>query len=162
MSRELFLRLNSGVALCSRPVPGASLCGWAVSRSHFGMFDRVTRELIEGRAGQAAKANHGGRRCHQACPRGGQDVLCAAHVSPHPAATAFAALVEMAGRRRGEHAHTPVGCVLADTEFDSERNHTFLRQQLHALSIIPPKRGKKTWTIHGVRAQMRHDFPSRK
>ncbi len=37
------------------------------------------------------------------------------------------------------HAHTPVGCVLADAEFDSERNHTFVRQQLHALSVIPAK-----------------------
>jgi len=60
------------------------------------------------------------------------------------------------------HAQTPIGCVLADAEFDSERNHTFVRQQLHALSIIPAKRGKKTWTIHGVRAQMRADFPRKK
>src|SRR5208337_3451771 len=60
------------------------------------------------------------------------------------------------------HAHTPVGCVLADAEFDSERNHTFIRQQLHAHSIIPAKRGKKTWRIHGVRAQMRAHFPSQK
>jgi hypothetical protein len=57
------------------------------------------------------------------------------------------------------HAHTPIGCVLADAEFDSERNHSFVRQQLHARSIIPAKRGKKRWTIHGVRAQMRADFP---
>ena len=57
------------------------------------------------------------------------------------------------------HAHTPVGRVLADAEFDSERNHTFVRQQLHALSVIPAKRGKKTWRIHGVRAQMRAAFP---
>src|SRR5207247_4604450 len=34
------------------------------------------------RAGEAAKANHGGRRCHLACPRRGEH----AHVSPHPAA----------------------------------------------------------------------------
>lgn len=60
------------------------------------------------------------------------------------------------------HAHTPIGCVLADAEFDSERNHTFVRQQLHALSVIPAKRGKKTWRIHGVRAQMRADFPRKK
>lgn len=60
------------------------------------------------------------------------------------------------------HALTPVGCVLADAEFDSERNHTFVRQQLHAVSIIPAKRGKKTWRIHGVRAQMRADFPGKK
>jgi DDE family transposase/transposase-like protein DUF772 len=56
---------------------------------------------------------------------------------------------------------TPVGVVLTDAEFDSERNHLFIRQQLHARSIIPAKRGKKTWRIHGVRAQMRHAFPRR-
>ncbi len=57
------------------------------------------------------------------------------------------------------HAHTPIGCVLADAEFDSERNPTFVRRQLHALRVIPAKRGKKSWTLHGVRAQMRADFP---
>src|SRR5262249_41299278 len=60
------------------------------------------------------------------------------------------------------HALTPLGCVLADAEFDSERNHTLVRQQLPALSIIPAKRGKKAWKIHGVRAQMRADFPRQK
>ena len=30
------------------------------------------------------------------------------------------------------HQHTPVGCVLADAEFDSERNHQFCREQLRA------------------------------
>ena len=60
------------------------------------------------------------------------------------------------------HALRPVGCVLADAEFDSERNHTFVRQQLHARSVIPAKRGKKTWKIPGVRAQMRADFPRKK
>jgi hypothetical protein len=60
------------------------------------------------------------------------------------------------------HTHTPVGCVLADAEFDSERNHTFVRRQLRALSIIPAKRGKKTWRVHGVRAQMRAAFPRQK
>jgi hypothetical protein len=38
------------------------------------------------------------------------------------------------------HQLTPIGCVLADAEFDSERNHTFCRQQLQAQSIIPAKR----------------------
>ena len=51
--------------------------------------------------------------------------------------------------------------MLADAEFDSERNHTYVRQQLHAKSIIPAKRGKKTWRIHGVRAEMRRAFPRR-
>jgi Transposase DDE domain len=57
------------------------------------------------------------------------------------------------------HRQTPVGCVLADAEFDSERKHSFCRQQLKADSIFPAKRGKKSWKIHGVRAQMRADFP---
>jgi hypothetical protein len=56
---------------------------------------------------------------------------------------------------------TRIGMVLADAEFDSERNHTYIRRQLRAQSIIPAKRGKKTWRIHGVRAQMRRAFPRR-
>jgi len=56
---------------------------------------------------------------------------------------------------------TPIGLVLADAEFDSERNHTYIRQQLGARSIIPAKRGKKTWHIQGVRAEMRRAFPRR-
>jgi len=55
----------------------------------------------------------------------------------------------------------PIGVVLADAEFDRERNHAYIRQQLHARSIIPAKRGKKTGRIHGVRAAMRHAFPRR-
>jgi IS5 family transposase len=55
----------------------------------------------------------------------------------------------------------PIGLVLADAEFDSERNHTYIRQQIRARSIIPAKRGKKTWRIHGVRAEMRQNFPRR-
>jgi hypothetical protein len=54
---------------------------------------------------------------------------------------------------------TPVGLVLADAEFDSERNHQHIRQVLGAKSIIPAKRGKATWKIKGVRAQMRRRFP---
>jgi len=38
------------------------------------------------------------------------------------------------------HEHTPIGCVLADADFGSERNHTFCREQLQAKSIIPAKR----------------------
>jgi len=64
-------------------------------------------------------------------------------------------LVEAASRQ------TRIGVVLADAEFDSERNHTYVRQQLRAKSIIPAKRGKKTWRIHGVRAEMRRAFPRR-
>jgi len=56
---------------------------------------------------------------------------------------------------------TRIGLVLADAEFDSERNHTYLRQRLGAQSVIPAKRGKKTWRLHEVRAEMRRAFPQR-
>ena len=54
---------------------------------------------------------------------------------------------------------TRIGLVLADADFDSERNHTYIRCQLGAQSVIPAKRGKKTWRVHGVRAEMRKEFP---
>ena len=57
------------------------------------------------------------------------------------------------------HACQPVRQVLADAEFDSERNHLFVREQLGAQSVIPAKRGKPTWKIRGIRAQMRAHFP---
>jgi hypothetical protein len=56
---------------------------------------------------------------------------------------------------------TRIGLVLADAEFDSERNHTYVRQQLGAQSVIPAKRDKKHWRVHGVRAEMRRAFPQR-
>jgi DDE family transposase len=59
------------------------------------------------------------------------------------------------------HTVSAIGLVLADAEFDSELNHTHIRQQLGACSIIPAKRGKKTWCIHRVRAKMRDHFPRR-
>jgi hypothetical protein len=59
------------------------------------------------------------------------------------------------------HEVTPVGLVLADAEFDSERNHRHAREVVGAESIIPAKRGKADWKIKGVRAQMRRSFPRR-
>jgi len=50
--------------------------------------------------------------------------------------------------------------VLADAEFDSERNHRHIREQIGAESIIPAKRGKPSWKLRGVRAQMRAAFPA--
>jgi hypothetical protein len=58
------------------------------------------------------------------------------------------------------HARVPIGVVLADAEFDSERNHQHIRQTLQAQSIIPAKRGGANWRIQGVRAQMRQKFPA--
>lgn len=57
------------------------------------------------------------------------------------------------------HQHTPIGCVLADAEFDSERNHTFCREQLQAQSIILAKR-RSSCSASGVRLQMRENFPT--
>ena len=59
------------------------------------------------------------------------------------------------------HTVSAIGLVLADAEFDRELNHTHIGQRLGARSIIPTKRGKKTWCIHGVRAAMRDYFPRR-
>ncbi|TAM83494.1 MAG: transposase [Acidobacteria bacterium] len=56
---------------------------------------------------------------------------------------------------------TRIGLVLADAEFDSERNHAYIRQRLGAHSVIPAKRGKKTWRVRGVRAEMRRAFPTK-
>ena len=60
---------------------------------------------------------------------------------------------------RAHHA-APIKIVLADAEFDSERNHRHVRQVLKAQSVIPAKRGKANWNITGVRASMRANFPS--
>jgi len=60
------------------------------------------------------------------------------------------------------HEVTPVGLVLADAEFDSERNHRHVRDEIGAASVIPAKRGKADWKIKGVRAQMRRRFPRKR
>jgi hypothetical protein len=65
-------------------------------------------------------------------------------------------LVDMA------HQVMPASFVLADGEFDSERNHKHIREVHHMQSIIPAKRGKKTWKLNGVRAQMKSNFPAKK
>ena len=60
------------------------------------------------------------------------------------------------------HQVMPASLVLADGEFDSERNHKHIREVHHIKSIIPAKRGKKTWPLKGVRAQMKSNFPAKK
>jgi Transposase DDE domain len=56
---------------------------------------------------------------------------------------------------------TRIGLVLADAEFDNERNHSYIRQRLGAQSVIPAKRGKKTWRVRAAPAEMRRAFPQR-
>jgi hypothetical protein len=60
------------------------------------------------------------------------------------------------------HPVMPAAWVLADAEFDSERNHKHIREVHHLKSIIPAKRGKKTWQLKGVRAQMKAKFPAKR
>jgi hypothetical protein len=59
------------------------------------------------------------------------------------------------------HPVMPASLVLADAEFDSERNHKHIREVHHLKSIIPAKRGKKTWRLKGIRAQMKNNFPAK-
>ena len=60
------------------------------------------------------------------------------------------------------HQVMPASLVVADGEFDSERNHRHFREVHHMKSSIPAKRGKKTWKLKGVRAQMKSNFPAKK
>jgi len=60
------------------------------------------------------------------------------------------------------HEVTPIGLVLADAEFDSERNHRHVRDVVGADRIIPAKRGRADWKIKGVRVQMRRRFPRKR
>jgi hypothetical protein len=57
------------------------------------------------------------------------------------------------------HALSPFDWLLADAEFDSERNHRHVREKIGALSVIPAKRGGASWEIQGYRAEMRTEFP---
>ncbi len=127
-----------------------------------------------------------GRRRHWLGAGRGQHVLRAAHASSRTKATAVEALVEMGGR--GGHGSAVLAradcaawslerlCKFACRRPDGfsanadrsgagrcrvrqQRNHTYIRPQLGAQSVIPAKRGKKTWHIHGVRAEMRRSFP---
>lgn len=79
----------------------------------------------------------------------------AAHAGPVNDCARLPALIEQARQL------VPVHVVLADAEFDSERNHQHIRQQIGAQSVIPAKRGRPEWKITGIRAKMREDFPRR-
>src|SRR6266513_2144720 len=46
--------------------------------------------------------------------------------------------------------HIGIGTVVADAEFDSERNHLHIREKIGAESIIPAKKGKPGWKIHAA------------
>ena len=77
-----------------------------------------------------------------------------AYAGPANASSTLRPVVDLA-RQTGR-----IGLVVADAEFDSERNHHHIRDHVGADSIIPAKRGKSTWQLHGIRAQMRANFPA--
>ena len=77
-----------------------------------------------------------------------------AYAGPANASSTLRPVVDLAGQTGA------ISLVVADAEFDSERNHHHIRTQLGADSIIPAKRGKSTWQLHGIRAQMRAHFPT--
>jgi hypothetical protein len=76
-----------------------------------------------------------------------------AYAGPANASATLRPVVDLA-RQSGE-----IRLVLADAEFESERNLHHIREHVGADSIIPAKRGKPTWRLHGIRAQMRASFP---
>jgi hypothetical protein len=57
------------------------------------------------------------------------------------------------------HTLSPFGWLLANAEFDSERNHRHVREKIGALGVIPAKRGGASWEAGGYRAEMRAEFP---
>lgn len=63
------------------------------------------------------------------------------------------AVVKMASQQ------TRIGLVPADAEFESERDHSYIRQWLGARTVIPDKRRKKTQCVSGVWAEMRRASP---
>jgi uncharacterized protein involved in type VI secretion and phage assembly len=79
----------------------------------------------------------------------------AAHAGPVNDCARLPQMIEQAQQT------TPIRVVLADAEFDSERNHQHVRQIWGAQTVIPAKRGKPEWKLKGVRAQMRAHFPKK-
>jgi Transposase DDE domain len=53
----------------------------------------------------------------------------------------------------------PIALVLADAEFDGERNQQQIRQILQAYSVMPAHQGGAEWHIQGVRARMPQELP---
>ena len=69
--------------------------------------------------------------------------------------------VEFAAAVRQAHRAWRFDCLLADAGYDSEKNHTFVREEIGSSSIIPPLRGRRNGKPpHGrYRREMFEDFP---
>ena len=74
---------------------------------------------------------------------------------PLPDDAEFAAAVRLA------HRAERFDCLLADAGYDSEKNHTFVREEIGSSSIIPPLSGRRNGKPpHGrYRREMFEDFP---
>jgi hypothetical protein len=77
-----------------------------------------------------------------------------AYAGPATASSTLRPVVDLA-RQTGV-----IGPVVANAEFESGRNQRHLRDQLGADSVIPAKRGRPAWHLHGVRAPLRASFPA--
>ena len=53
-----------------------------------------------------------------------------------------------------------IGLVVADAEVDGERKPRHIHDHVGADRSIPAKRGKPTWQLHGIRAELRANFPT--
>ena len=56
----------------------------------------------------------------------------------------------------------PIDLVLFDGELTASAITPSSANNSAPISIVPAKRGHKSWKIHGVHAQMRHHFPEQR
>ena len=64
---------------------------------------------------------------------------------------------------RKAHSVRPIGVGIGDKGYDSERNHRLLREELHAMSVIPSRmEGVPLWRTEGLyRKEMKRRFSER-
>jgi hypothetical protein len=64
---------------------------------------------------------------------------------------------------RKAHSIRPIGVGIGDKGYDSERNHVLLREELHAMSMIPPRMERvPLWRTEGLyRKEMKRRFSER-
>ena len=65
---------------------------------------------------------------------------------------------------RRAHAIKPIKLGIGDKGYDDEKNHEFLRDELHAMSIIPARyQGVPVWRTHGrYRKEMKRGYSKKK
>ena len=90
--------------------------------------------------------------------------------------TDFQAIISSCGKESGPHdildfkplikyasRFVKIKTVTADKGYDSEENHRFVREEIGAESIIPPRNDASVWKTYGYyRKKMRRNFPLKK